>query len=64
VAVLGPAQQLTAADRVGGDDGGGSMRSWRVDVGAAFQLTHNLGSHVETGGADIGWARRSLLLKA
>ena len=45
--VLGPAQ------RVG-------ERSWRVDVGAAFQLGHNLGSHVETGGADLGWARRAL----
>ena len=45
--VLGPAQ------RVG-------ERSWLVDVGAAFQLGHNLGSHVETGGADLGWARRAL----
>ena len=34
--------------------------SWHVDVGAAFQLTHNLGSHVETGGADIGWARQTI----
>lgn len=49
VEVLGPAQKLTDT-------------SWRVDVGAAFQLTHNLGSHIETGGADLGWARRSLLL--
>lgn len=49
VEVLGPAQKI--ADQ-----------SWRVDVGVAFQLTHNLGSHIETGGADLGWARRSLLL--
>ena len=45
--VLGPPQKA-------------SEQSWRVDVGAAFQLSHNLGSHVETGGADLGWARRSL----
>ena len=45
--VLGPPQKASA-------------QSWRVDVGAAFQLSHNLGSHVETGGADLGWARRSL----
>ena len=55
VAVLGPAQQLTS---------GAGGRSWRVDVGSAFQLSHNLGTHVETGGADLGWARRSLLLTA
>ena len=42
--------------------GGGGGRNWRVDVGAAFQLAHNLGGHIETGGTDLGWARRSLLL--
>jgi hypothetical protein len=27
-------------------------------------MTHNLGGHIETGGADLGVARRSLLLTA
>ena len=34
-----------------------SERGWRIDVGVAFQLGHNLSRHVETGGADLGWAR-------
>merc|ERR1712110_1253459 len=49
LSVLGPAES------VGGD-------RWHVDVGAAFQLTHNLGSHVETGGADLAWARQTLTI--
>ena len=49
LAVLAPAE---SADR----------QSWDVEVGVAFQLSHNLGRHVETGGADLGWARRTLTI--
>ena len=39
-----------------------SATAWRVDVGAAFQLGHNLGKHVEGGGYDMAWARSSVVV--
>lgn len=39
-----------------------SANTWRLDVGAAFQLGHNLGKHVEGGGYDMAWARRSIVV--
>jgi hypothetical protein len=33
-----------------------STQTWRLDIGAAFQLGHNLGRHVEGGGYDMAWA--------
>ncbi len=39
-----------------------SATTWRLDIGAAFQLGHNLGKHVEGGGYDMAWARRSIVV--
>ena len=63
VAVLGPAEQLAGAG------GGGWRRRAQLSRrrGRSYSstiMTHNLGGHIETGGADLGVARRSLLLTA
>ena len=39
-----------------------SAATWRLDIGGAFQLGHNLGKHVEGGGYDMAWARRSIVV--
>ena len=54
ITAIGSPQRITATK------GGGS--SWRVDIGAAFQLGHNLGKHVEGGGYDMAWARCSIVV--
>ena len=43
-----------------------SATSWRVDIniGAAFQLGHGLGNHVEGGVYDMAWARASIVVKS
>ena len=49
ITVIGDPQRLAA-------------NKWRLDIGAAFQLGHNLGKHVEGGGYDMAWARRSIVV--